>query len=87
MADRQSRLVGALMVVVAAIAFSGKAVIIKLAYRHGVDAVTLLALRMLFSAPLFSSRIDSPRASVVRKRVSSSFSVSEISDSARDSSG
>jgi drug/metabolite transporter (DMT)-like permease len=41
------------MVVVAAIAFSGKAVIIKLAYRHGVDAVTLLALRMLFSAPLF----------------------------------
>lgn len=54
MADRQSRLAGALMVVVAAIAFSGKAVIIKLAYRHGVDAVTLLALRMLFSAPLFA---------------------------------
>jgi drug/metabolite transporter (DMT)-like permease len=53
MADRQPRLTGALMVVVAAIAFSGKAVIIKLAYRHGVDAVTLLALRMLFSAPLF----------------------------------
>jgi drug/metabolite transporter (DMT)-like permease len=40
-------------VVVAAIAFSGKAVIIKLAYRHGVDAVTLLALRMVFSAPFF----------------------------------
>jgi len=38
---------------VAAIAFSGKGVIIKLAYRHGVDAVTLLALRMLFSAPFF----------------------------------
>jgi len=38
---------------IAAIAFSGKAVIIKLAYRHGVDAVTLLALRMIFSAPLF----------------------------------
>ena len=37
----------------AAIAFSGKGVIIKLAYRHGVDAVTLLALRMLFSAPFF----------------------------------
>ena len=54
MADAQSRLAGALMVVVAAIAFSGKAVIIKLAYRHGVDAVTLLALRMLFSAPLFA---------------------------------
>ena len=39
---------------VAAIAFSGKAVIIKLAYRYGVDAVTLLALRMLFSAPFFA---------------------------------
>ena len=41
------------MVAVAAVAFSGKAIIIKLAYRHGVDAVTLLALRMMFSAPLF----------------------------------
>jgi len=38
---------------VAAIAFSGKGVIIKLAYRYGVDAVTLLALRLLFSAPFF----------------------------------
>jgi drug/metabolite transporter (DMT)-like permease len=36
-----------------AVAFSGKAIIIKLAYRHGVDAVTLLMLRMLFSLPLF----------------------------------
>ena len=54
MADSQPRLAGALMVVAAAIAFSGKAIIIKLAYRHGVDAVTLLALRMLLSAPLFA---------------------------------
>ena len=53
MTERQSRLAGVLMVAVAAVAFSGKAIIIKLAYRHGVDAVTLLALRMLFSAPLF----------------------------------
>jgi drug/metabolite transporter (DMT)-like permease len=36
-----------------AIGFSGKAVIVKLAYRHGVDAVTLLTYRMLFSLPLF----------------------------------
>src|SRR4051794_36721332 len=50
----RSRFVGAAMVCIAAIAFSGKAIIIKLAYRHGVDAVTLLALRMLFSAPLFA---------------------------------
>jgi drug/metabolite transporter (DMT)-like permease len=36
-----------------AIAFSGKAIIVKLAYRYGVDAVTLLMYRMLFSLPLF----------------------------------
>ena len=52
-ADRSARASGAILVAIAAIAFSGKAVIIKLAYRYGVDAVTLLALRMLFSAPLF----------------------------------
>ncbi len=53
MTEARLRLTGALLVVVAAVAFSGKAVIIKLAYRHGVDAVTLLALRMIFSAPFF----------------------------------
>jgi len=37
-----------------AIAFSAKAIIIKLAYRHGVDAVTLLMLRMLFALPIFA---------------------------------
>ncbi len=36
-----------------AIAFSGKAIIVKLAYRYGVDAVTLIMLRMLFALPLF----------------------------------
>jgi drug/metabolite transporter (DMT)-like permease len=36
-----------------AVAFSGKAIIIKLAYRHDVDAVTLIMLRMLFALPLF----------------------------------
>ncbi len=51
--ERYARLTGASLCAVAAVAFSGKAVIIKLAYRHGVDALTLLALRMLFSAPLF----------------------------------
>ena len=37
-----------------AIAFSGKAIIVKLAYRHGVDAVTLIMYRMLFALPLFA---------------------------------
>ena len=44
---------GALLVLLAAVGFSAKGVIIKIAYTHGVDAVTLLALRMLFSAPFF----------------------------------
>jgi drug/metabolite transporter (DMT)-like permease len=51
--QRYPRLVGAVLCGIAAVAFSGKAVIIKLAYRYGVDALTLLALRMLLSAPLF----------------------------------
>ena len=37
-----------------AIAFSGKAIIVKLAYRYGVDAVTLIMYRMLFALPLFA---------------------------------
>lgn len=41
------------MAVVGSIAFSGKAIIVKLAYRYGVDAVTLIMYRMLFALPLF----------------------------------
>jgi drug/metabolite transporter (DMT)-like permease len=44
---------GLAMAAAGAIAFSGKAIIVKLAYRHGVDAVTLLMYRMLFALPLF----------------------------------
>ncbi len=44
---------GLLLAMVGAIAFSGKAIIVKLAYRHDVDAVTLIMLRMLFALPLF----------------------------------
>lgn len=43
-----------LLAVFGAIAFSGKAIIVKLAYRHGVDAVTLIMLRMLFALPIFT---------------------------------
>ena len=45
---------GLLLAVFGAIAFSGKAIIVKLAYRHGVDAVTLIMYRMLFALPLFA---------------------------------
>ncbi len=41
------------MAVLGAVAFSGKAIIVKLAYRHGVDAVTLLCWRMLLAFPFF----------------------------------
>ena len=41
------------MALVGTLAFSGKAIIVKLAYRYGVDAVTLIMLRMLFALPVF----------------------------------
>jgi len=45
---------GLILATLGAIAFSGKAIIVKLAYRYGVDAVTLIMLRMLFALPLFA---------------------------------
>ena len=44
---------GLLLASLGAIAFSGKAIIVKLAYRYGVDAVTLIMYRMLFALPMF----------------------------------
>ena len=44
---------GLIMAMAGSIAFSGKAIIVKLAYRHDVDAVTLVMYRMLFALPLF----------------------------------
>ncbi|MDY6947169.1 MAG: DMT family transporter [Pseudomonadota bacterium] len=44
---------GLLLAGAGAIAFSCKAIIVKLAYRHGVDAVTTIMYRMLFALPLF----------------------------------
>ncbi len=45
---------GLLLAIVGSIAFSGKAIIVKLAYRYGVDAVTLIMYRMLFALPIFA---------------------------------
>jgi drug/metabolite transporter (DMT)-like permease len=45
--------VGVVFALVAAIGFSAKAILIKLAYLDQVDAITLLALRMVFSVPIF----------------------------------
>ncbi|MGM9428064.1 DMT family transporter [Hydrogenophaga sp. MI9] len=44
---------GLILASAGSIAFSGKAIIVKLAYRHGVDAVTLIMYRMLFALPMF----------------------------------
>ena len=44
---------GLAMGMLGAIGFSGKAIIVKLAYRHGVDTVTFLMLRMLLALPFF----------------------------------
>ncbi len=52
--DAQATVVpGLLLAAFGAIAFSGKAIIVKLAYRYGVDAVTLIMYRMLFALPMF----------------------------------
>ena len=42
-----------LLALAGAIAFSGKAIIVKLSYRYGVDAVTVIMYRMLFALPFF----------------------------------
>ena len=44
---------GLLLAAAGSIAFSGKAIIVKLAYLHGVDAITLVMLRMLVALPFF----------------------------------
>ena len=46
--------IGLALALLGSIAFSGKAIIVKLAYRHGVDAVTLIMYRMLFALPIFA---------------------------------
>jgi drug/metabolite transporter (DMT)-like permease len=50
---RHPALSGLLLAAAGAIAFSGKAIIVKLSYRYGVDAVTVIMYRMLFALPFF----------------------------------
>ena len=49
----KSNAVGAGLALLAALGFSLKAIFVKLAYPYGVDAITLLALRMGFALPVF----------------------------------
>ncbi|HSI96667.1 MAG: DMT family transporter [Methylophilaceae bacterium] len=50
---RRDAIFGVIFALLAAVGFSGKAILVKLAYQSPLDAVTLLALRMLFSVPVF----------------------------------
>ena len=52
-ASRRLALSGLALAAIGAVAASGKAIIVKLAYRHGIDAMSLLALRMLVAFPFF----------------------------------
>jgi len=45
---------GLALAVAGAMAFSVKSIIVKLSYRHGVDAVTVMTLRMVFALPFFA---------------------------------
>jgi drug/metabolite transporter (DMT)-like permease len=44
---------GMVMAAAGAVAFSGKAIIVKLSYRYDVDAITVIMYRMLFALPMF----------------------------------
>jgi drug/metabolite transporter (DMT)-like permease len=50
----KSYLIGILLLACGSILFSGKAIFVKIAYRYDTDASTLLALRMLFSMPIYA---------------------------------
>jgi drug/metabolite transporter (DMT)-like permease len=53
--ERREHYLGAMFAVLSALGFAGKAIFIKVAYAKArLDATTLLALRMLFSAPFFA---------------------------------
>ena len=52
-APRHSVAAGVAFAAIGAMAFSGKAIIVKLAYRYDVDTVTVIMYRMLFALPLF----------------------------------
>ena len=50
---REGGYAGVVFALLAAIGFSAKAILVKLAYQYRVDTITLLALRMSFAMPFF----------------------------------
>jgi drug/metabolite transporter (DMT)-like permease len=53
--SRQALLAGLAIAIGGAVLFSTKAIVAKLLYRYQLDAVTVIAFRMLFSVPVFAA--------------------------------
>jgi drug/metabolite transporter (DMT)-like permease len=74
-AVRKTFLTGLAIAIAGAILFSTKAIVAKLIYRYHVDAVTLIAFRMMFSLPFFLAvalwkmRTQIPLSHVERVRI------------------
>ncbi len=72
---RQAFLAGLAIAISGAILFSAKAIVAKLIYRYDVDAVTLIAFRMLFSLPFFAvvafwkARTEAPLTNAERGKI------------------
>ena len=72
---RPAFLAGLAIAILGAILFSAKAIVAKLLYRYQLDAVTVLAFRMLFSLPAFAAvalwkmRTEAPLSSADRWRL------------------
>jgi drug/metabolite transporter (DMT)-like permease len=72
---RQNLLAGLLIAIVGAVLFSAKAIVAKLLYRYHIDAVTLIAFRMLFSLPFFAviafwkARTEAPLTNAERAKI------------------
>jgi drug/metabolite transporter (DMT)-like permease len=66
---------GLAIAIAGAVLFSTKAVVAKLLYRYHIDAVTLIAFRMLFSLPVFAAvalwkmRVEAPLSPADRWRI------------------
>ncbi len=74
-AERKIFLTGLAIAILGAVLFSTKAIVAKLIYRYPVDAVTLIAFRMLFSLPFFAviaiwqARVSQPLTRAERIRI------------------
>ncbi|MBV7487019.1 DMT family transporter [Bordetella sp. BOR01] len=49
-----SRSLGFFLATLGAVLFAAKAIVVKITYRYGIDAVTLIAFRMMFAMPFFA---------------------------------